>query len=96
MVIAGNAQITPGEEGFFSVGAGLENADPSGVPSNVQAAGRCALKCLPALVQYPWAPCCRCAQQLCYFKWVFLPFVAFEKCSCHEAALQLDQKGCRT
>ncbi len=35
-------QITPGEEGFFAVGSGFENDDPSGVPSNVQAAGRCA------------------------------------------------------
>ena len=35
-------QITPGEEGFFAIGSGLEENDPSGVPSNVQAAGRCA------------------------------------------------------
>ena len=35
-------QITPGEEGFWAVGSGYENSDPSGVPSNVQAAGRCA------------------------------------------------------
>ena len=33
-------QITPGEEGFFAVGSGYENDDPSGVPSNVQAAGK--------------------------------------------------------
>ena len=67
MVIAGNAQITPGEEGFFALGSGLENADPSGVPSNVQAAGRCAINCLPALVQHPWALCCKSALQLCHF-----------------------------
>ncbi|CAL5227630.1 g10635 [Coccomyxa viridis] len=35
-----NQLITPGEEGFFAVGSGFENSDPSGVPSNVQAAGR--------------------------------------------------------
>lgn len=45
-----DVQITPGEEGFFAVGSGYENSDPSGVPSNVQAAGRCvsgaALVCM--------------------------------------------------
>ena len=36
-------QITPGEEGFFGLGSPYVNGDPSGVPGNVQASGKCAL-----------------------------------------------------
>ena len=36
-------QITPGEEGFFGLGSPYVNGDPSGVPGNVQASGKCVL-----------------------------------------------------
>ena len=36
-------QITPGEEGFFGLGSPFVNGDPSGVPGNVQASGKCVL-----------------------------------------------------
>lgn len=34
------AQVTTGEEGFFVVNTALANADPTGIPSNAQSAGR--------------------------------------------------------
>ena len=36
----GDVQVTTGEEGFFDLAYGQQDADPSGIPSNVLSAGR--------------------------------------------------------
>jgi hypothetical protein len=40
MSMSASAQVTTGEEGFFDLASGQEDADPSGIPSNVISAGR--------------------------------------------------------
>jgi hypothetical protein len=36
----GGIQVTTGEEGFFGASSPYINADPSGIPSNVESSGR--------------------------------------------------------
>ena len=45
------AQVTTGEEGFFDVDSGQQDADPYGVPSNIVEAGRywCGFPCSDVL-----------------------------------------------
>jgi len=40
MLLWCDTQVTPGEEGFFGLDSGHADADPSGIPQNVLAAGR--------------------------------------------------------